>query len=539
MNKQAAIYARVSTDDQAERGYSLPSQVEACQRFAWQKGFDVAAVFQDDISGAKPVTRRPEGVQLQRAIDSGQVNSVIIYQVDRLSRDIVDLLTTVRDWLQTGVEIYSLDVGQITSELDIVLVIKGWQGSDERKKIIERTTRGRDTKARSGRVVGVGTPPYGYIYQDGELLIEETEAQIVRMIYDLYINGDENGKLVKMTEIASCLTKMGIPTPSERYKGKKKNAVAGRWSDSSVYRILIAETYCGILRYGKLIGWAGQKGKRPTEEQIVIEVPAIISHETWQIAQERRAYNFKMSKRRAKRDYLLRGIIFCGCGKHLVGTSGRYGCTGRQHNSFIPTDCKEPKVPGWIIESMTWDYVMSLITSPEKFEEKLREAQAKELEATEPKYIELEHIQALIEQTEREADEIAGALPRTRGLVAARLEQQAEEVERRYQALLTRQAELQEALTLELTDGMIADLLSFRETVATGLSNPTYEDKRRWLEILQVEVRVQNRQAIISCRISNKPFIFDLVSSRIQTEQNQGGRYGFYISKNTTMVLLV
>src|ERR1041385_1585915 len=151
MSKQAAIYARVSTDDQAERGYSLPSQIEACRNFAIQKGFDVAAVYQDDISGAKPITTRPNGYELQKAIESGQIKSVIVYCVDRLSRDIVDLLTTVRDWLRAGVEIFALDVGQVTSELDIVLVIKGWQGSDERQKIRERTMRGRTAKAKAGK----------------------------------------------------------------------------------------------------------------------------------------------------------------------------------------------------------------------------------------------------------------------------------------------------------------------------------------------------------------------------------------------------
>src|SRR5690349_3003760 len=147
MNKQAAIYARVSTDDQAERGYSLPTQIEACQQFARQRGFEVVGVYQDDISGAKSLTHRPEGGELQNAIDARQIDTVIIYQVDRLSRDIVDLLASLSDWLRAGVDVYALDVGQVTGELDIVLVIKGWQGSDERLKIRERTMRGRDAKA--------------------------------------------------------------------------------------------------------------------------------------------------------------------------------------------------------------------------------------------------------------------------------------------------------------------------------------------------------------------------------------------------------
>ena len=101
--KQAAIYARVSTDDQAERGYSLPSQIEACRKFAEQKGLQVAAVYADDISGAMPISDRPEGERLRQAIETRLIRAVIVYQVDRLSRDIVDLLTTVRDWLRTGI----------------------------------------------------------------------------------------------------------------------------------------------------------------------------------------------------------------------------------------------------------------------------------------------------------------------------------------------------------------------------------------------------------------------------------------------------
>lgn len=132
MSKQTAIYVRVSTDEQADKGYSLPSQIEACRKFAEQKGLDIVALYQDDISGTRSISSRPDGGQLQREIESGHIKAVIVYQIDRLSRDIVDLLTSVRDWLRFGVEIYALDVGQVTSELDIVLVIKGWQGSGPR-----------------------------------------------------------------------------------------------------------------------------------------------------------------------------------------------------------------------------------------------------------------------------------------------------------------------------------------------------------------------------------------------------------------------
>jgi len=509
MTKQAAIYARVSTDDQAERGYSLPSQIEACQRFVDQISLVTPEVYQDDVSGTVPIKTRPEGGQLQSVIDSGQVNVVVVYQVDRLSRDIVDLLSTVRDWLRTGVEIYALDIGRITSELDIVLVIKGWQGGDERLKIRERTMRGRDAKARAGKVVGQGIAPYAYTYSNGELSINETEAQVVRMVYDWYVNGDENGGMMSLISIAKRLTEMGIPTPSQSKGLNSRRARYGVWFYASVNWILKSETYCGILRYGRRIVKGGRITNRSPDEHILINVPAIVTRETWELAQARRAYNSKIAKRRSKREYLLRGLIYCGCGRRMAGTAGRYLCT--RHYNTNGGECHEPLVAGGLIDCVTWDYIMNLITKPGQFEQKLRQAQTLEAATMKPKQKELDHILALLQDTETEAEEIARATPRAKGIIAAKLEQQAGEVDKRYQALTTRQSELQEALAFELTDRSIDNILQFRETVAAGLQNPSPEDKRQWLEILQVIVTVKKGSAVVSCRLGGKPLQYRLI----------------------------
>ena len=521
MSKQAAIYARVSTDDQAERGYSLPTQIEACQKFASQKGFDVAAVYQDEISGAKSITSRPEGYDLQRAIESGQVKAVIVYCVDRLSRDIVDLLTTVRDWLRAGVEIHALDMGQVTSELDIVLVIKGWQGSDERQKIRERMMRGRSAKARAGKVIGMGKPPYGYTYSDGEFFVDESQARIVRMIFDWYINGNEHGRMMSLVAVAKQLTEMGISTPS---KGKSKRQVKNAgWSGEVIWQILVSETYCGTWRYGKNIAKGGKGGKRPLDEQIAVSVPAIVTRETWELASARRKYNSRIAKRKMKRDYLLRGLMYCGCGRGLVG-GGRhnksfyYRCPRRYASGVAAGSelCNEPLVKGGLIEWVTWDYVMGLIKNPAEFEKKLRQAQVQEAATMQPKQKELQHVEALLKETEKEAEQIARTIPKAKGVIAAKLEQQGEEVNRRYQALTKRKVELQEALAIELTERNIDNLLEFREAVAVGLDNPTFEDKRRWLEILQTKVTVTNGIAVVTCRLGGKPLeyrLFELETS--------------------------
>jgi site-specific DNA recombinase len=519
MNKQAAIYARVSTDDQAQRGYSLPSQIEACERFANQRGFDIVAVYQDDISGAKPISARPNGCELVHAIDSRQVKIVIVYQVDRLSRDIVDLLTTVRDWLRAGVEIFALDIGQVTSELDIVLVIKGWQGSDERKKIAERTKRGKDGKAKAGKVVGVGPSPYGYIYADGELTINESQAEIVRTIFEWYVNGDENGHMMSLLAIARRLSAMRVPKPGEsmsmnwKMKRGKYSVWDGRvWNTGTVHKLVINELYSGVYRYGRSIGAHGGGGKRPPEEHILVSVPPIVSPELWKLAQERRAYNSRIAKRRTKREYLLHGLIYCGCGRVMVaGGKGKlYYCTRRYDPRGSEEPCREPFVKTALIEHLTWDYIMKLIRDPQMFEEKLREAQAHETATMYSKQKEFEHVIALLEDTEMEADIIAREIRKTKGIIHDKLEQQGEEVDRRHLALTKRKNELQEALAVELTDRTIDNLLRFREAVALGLENPTSEDRRRWLEILQTKVTVTNGIAVITCRFGGKPLEYRL-----------------------------
>lgn len=522
MSKQVAIYTRVSTEDQAEHGYSLDSQRESCENFAHQLGFNASTIFTDDISGTTPVQYRPGnngqpgGSELYKSINSGQINVVIVYQVDRLSRDIVDLLATIRNWLRAGVEIYAMDIGRITSELDIVLVIKGWQGGDERQKIRERTMRGRNAKAKAGKVVGQGAAPFGYCYSDGDLSIIETEAHIVRMIYDWYVNGNENGGMMSLIGIAKKLTAMGVPTPAISKGMNSRHEKYGIWHYGSVNSILSSETYCGVLRYGRRVTKGGRIEQRHPDEHILIDVPAIVSREVWGLAQERRAYNSKVSKRRMKRDYLLRGLIYCGCGRRMVGTQSKYVCT-RRNDYFGEHKCKEPLIPTWLIESVTWDYIEDLIRDPVEFEQKLRAAQALVAATSQPQQTELEHVIALLEETEEEADVIvrelreakakreANGLTKDKGIIIASLERQADEVDRRYQAFIDRKRELETSLALDLTEESIDNMLKFRKAVALGLDSPTPLDKRQWLEILQVIVRVENGKAVISCRLGADP----------------------------------
>ncbi|MBK9008595.1 MAG: recombinase family protein [Anaerolineae bacterium] len=500
MTKKAAIYARVSTDDQADKGYSLPSQLDGCRQYIEQLGYSIVAEFKEDNSGAIPVADRTQGKRLAEMVKFREVDAVVVHQVDRLSRDIVDLLATVRNWLRAGVEVYALDVGKIESELDIVLVIKGWQGSDERKKIRERSMRGKRAKARTGRVVGTRAP-YGYDHirdENGKVVNFkpfEEEAKIVQLIYQWYVYGDESGQRLSAGGIAKRLSEMRIPTPGETNSGYHRSRGSGMWHTYTVLSVIERETYAGIWRFGVRIG--PTRNERPKEEWIEVEVPPLVDRETWEAAQELRGQNKRFSRRNKRHDYLLSGLIRCVCGRAMSGEyfsdHQYYTCTWRNnhHSHLEERTCWARSVRADAIEVDVWDSIIDLFSNLEKLEKQLRIAQQEELNALDPKLEELNAVEAMMIQTEADAVEIGQALKRATGLVAKSLEQNMAEVNQRYDALCKRQGALQTELSVtQLTDGAIQGVIEFAQDVFVGKENADVHVKRRNLEILKVQVVV-------------------------------------------------
>ncbi len=501
------ILGRVSSREQADRGYSLQVQVDDSVRYAIANHIRVLPehVFVEDISGTVPIVERPGGRKAIDLISRGVVRAIIAHKVDRYSRDIVDLLANVRNWIRAGVAVHATDIGHVKSELDIVLVIKAWQGGDERIKINGRMSDGRNQKARQGKVVGGRLAPYGYSFiRDAKnkvvgLEILDSEAEIVTLIFKWYILWDETGKPLTFWGIAKKLTDMQIPTPHESRNcsigGRGPNR-SGVWNISTIHKIVSNETYAGVWRYGSRKGRNGRDGHRPLTEQISVSVPHIIDREMWEEAQARRSFNREMAKRNGKRDYLLRGMVYCSCGNKMSGLcpnrSDRYYRCNRMTQIYASGSCKR-LINAKRIEEWVWSEIAKLFENKEYFERALRKAQERELDAFAPKRSEYETVEQMIRDSEKEAQECAIALRKAgSGLVRKALEDQVALVDARYDALMKRRTELQAELGAQrLSDEAIADLLQFREDVIVGMKSPTSEDKRQILERLGVKVRLE------------------------------------------------
>ena len=509
---KAVIYTRVSTDEQASKGYSLPTQLEACRKYAQEKSLIIVGEFCDDFSGAR--LDRPQLDKLRELITQSRVDAVIVYDLDRLSRSLVHQLILEEEFSKRRTQLHCV-LGQYDNspEGKLQKQLRGAIAEYEREKIRERVMRGKRGKAKAGIYIALGHPPYGYRRGESNghvvLVIDKEEAKIVVLIYTWYVLGDEDShKPMSIHAIWHKLSKMGIPAPgvSRGYKRLRKSFM---WSACSVRFILTNETYAGVWRYGKRMGTNGKGGIRPLDEQIPVPVLAMIDRKLWTLAQKRREYNKQLSKRNNKHDYLLRGMIRCGCGRLMAGRMmltkySYYGCTHRSSAmSSLEDVCREKEIRTDLLDAIVWKYVSDVMSDPVRFEKALRDAQTAEMALLEPKRDQLATILKLIEKCEADASKLASAFANvTEGVVSKALRDQIERVDQQYAALIQERDALQKQLgARKLTDENIDEAMRFREDVISGMQNATDADKRRALELLQVQVAVKNRQARVRCLV--------------------------------------
>jgi site-specific DNA recombinase len=248
----AAIYARVSTTDQADKGYSLPTQIDACQRLAQQEGYAVpdTHVFVDDYTGTS--LNRPQFTKLRDLVHQRLVQAVIVYDLDRLSRKLAHQLLLSEEFEQAGVALLfvTMPTTAKTPETQLLSNVRGIIAEYERSKILERTMRGLRGRAQAGHVPG-GAVPLGYRYVRNEhgktYEIDPEEATLVQHIFEMYTKEG-----LSINAIAQHLTRAGVPTHRDRRGiGPARKLNAGVWHPASLHDLLTSETYIGTLYYGK------------------------------------------------------------------------------------------------------------------------------------------------------------------------------------------------------------------------------------------------------------------------------------------------
>lgn len=184
--KKACVYTRVSTTEQANEGYSIEEQERLCRAAIESKEWECVGVYSDPgVSGRR--LDRPGLKNMLAAIVSGQVEAVVIYKLDRLSRKQKDTMMLIEDvFLKNNVNLVSLNETLDTSTPwgRAMIGILSSFNQMESETIQGRTAMGRSAKAKEGGYAG-GRPPFGYDVVNGELVINEHEAEMVRLVFEL------------------------------------------------------------------------------------------------------------------------------------------------------------------------------------------------------------------------------------------------------------------------------------------------------------------------------------------------------------------
>lgn len=321
--KRVVLYARVSSDEQANNT-SLDDQIAACRAYASERGYLVLAEFREVFTGAS--LERPELDRLRSMLDSFDV--IVVRELDRFARKLAYVTILEDEFKKAGVEVEYVLGYEDSPEGRMMKNMQGAIREYERELIFTRMQRGRQRRAKSGKVLVGARPPYGYRLVGDQLVIQAEEAEIVRLIFHWYVYGDERGKLLTTYSIAQRLTEMKVPTYMNT---RKLVATSGVWDDSVVGRILRNETYAGQWHFNKRYNNREERQK-PVEEWIPVEVPAIIDADTFEIAAHYRYLNKLKSQRNTRLEYLLKGHLICDtCGYYFRCVGGTaYRCEGQE-----------------------------------------------------------------------------------------------------------------------------------------------------------------------------------------------------------------
>ena len=223
---------RVSTQEQAKEGYSIPEQTDRLKSYCSAMGWDVFKVYTDaGFSGAN--TNRPALQELMRDVESHFIEKVVVYKLDRLSRSQKDTLHLIEDvLLSNGCDFVSMNENFDTSTPfgKAMIGILAVFAQLEREQIKERMQMGKDARAKQGLFHGSANNPIGYDYVDGLLKPNPFERVMIEKIFDMYSKG------YGYSQIADALNDAGL-----------YHHETSLWRRKVVRHVISSKVYIGMI----------------------------------------------------------------------------------------------------------------------------------------------------------------------------------------------------------------------------------------------------------------------------------------------------
>ncbi|RHH70125.1 MULTISPECIES: recombinase family protein [Vagococcus] len=364
---KTAIYVRVSTNEQAEEGYSIDEQIDKLKKFCEVKDWQVANIYKDPGFTGSNIDR-PGLKKLINDVENKKIETVLVYKLDRLSRSQKDTLFLIEDVFGiNNTNFVSLNENFDTSTPfgKAMIGILAVFAQLEREQIKERMTMGKIGRAKAGKAMSWHWAPFGYTHKDDSYEVVDLEAQIVKQIFHDYLSGIS-------------ITKLRDKMNDEGHIGKD---IA--WSYRTIRQTLDNPTYAGYTKYKDQIFPGNHE--------------AIVSKEVYDEVQkqleirQKEAYKKNNNPRPFQAKYLVSGLVRCGhCGaalglhqyaKKKDGTRTKiYKChsrTGKKKNvTMVKADnCPSCDYPKEELENVVLSEIEKIRINPQLIQKSSHSAQ--------------------------------------------------------------------------------------------------------------------------------------------------------------------
>lgn len=514
---RAAAYVRVSTEEQAELGYSIDAQLDNVQKFCRQKGHIMVEEYADRGVSGKSIDGRFALQQLIADAKQNKFDIVYVWKISRLARKNVDLLTIVEELNKHNVKLYSISENFDTETTmgKFSLQMMGAVAEFERNTILENVKLGMRQRARKGQwnggsVIGYKSTKGERLASDKEistLVVVPEEAVVVRKIFNLYASGKG------LKAIANQLNHEG-------YRTKRKNM----FGTASIKEIILNPVYVGKIRFNRYENWSEKRRKGKSEDVIIVKGhhEAIINENLWNKVQFIQQKKSKTNIKNYEGKYLLVGFMKCPkCGAAMVSsrTTNKlkdgtkkvlryYSCGAfRSKGSAV---CQSNSIRADYAEQYVIKRLQYVVNHPSVLEKIIERTNQKKRDNIIPLQEELQSIKPLIVEVERTRDKYLKLYENNmidQDMIIERLNKIREERDN----LLKRKATIEKELSSGNSQTLNADYLRklFKEWHRL-LEIASFDQKKMLLQLIVQEIKINEEKKIES--------IFLLLNNELQSE---------------------
>ena len=316
--KIAGIYIRVSTEDQAREGFSLPEQEKRLRAMCEYKGYEIYKVYKDAGISAKTGNKRPAFEELKEDIENKKCNTIVVLKLDRLTRSVYDWENIMKflDENNAYLDCANDDINTTNANGRMVARLLTTVSQNEIERTSERTKIGLAGAIKVGNIPNKA--PFGYKHVNKKLVVDPIKKDEVIRIFELYYEGNSYQTIANIYN-------------EEKVFGKTN------WCDSTILRILENEIYKGDYVHGK-------KTNHPTYYENVVE--PLVSKELWEECQVQKRKNSRNYKR--DKEYLFLQKLRCPKCSRILGGNATRKKNGKVYYYYQCNNCKitikEPKI---------------------------------------------------------------------------------------------------------------------------------------------------------------------------------------------------